>query len=102
MRPPTRLSPTHGKSRSALFIVGVTTTDEWEDEPDDDVYRHRLPVAWARVVYENRSMLDEIKSISSRFNERFGAELTQEEYREIITLVLSADGLDMYADSEPA
>lgn len=85
-----------------LFIVGVTTTDEWEDEPDDDVYRHRLPVAWARVVYENRSMLGEIKSISSRFNERFGAELTQEEYREIITLVLSADGLDMYADSAPA
>ena len=40
-----------------LFIVGLTTTDEWEHEPDGDVYRHRLPVAWARVVYENGSSI---------------------------------------------
>ena len=85
-----------------LFIVGVTTTDEWEDEPDGDVYKHRLPVAWARVVYENPSMLGKIKSIPSRFNERFGADLTQEEYREIIALVLVSDGRDMYSDHEPA
>src|SRR3954462_11297496 len=32
-----------------LFIVGVTASDEWQDEPDGDVYKHRLPVAWARV-----------------------------------------------------
>jgi hypothetical protein len=75
-----------------LFILGVTTSGEWEDEPDGDVYKHRLPVAWARVIYENPSVLDEIKSIPSRFNERFGAELTQQEYRAIITLVL--DGND--------
>ena len=80
-----------------LFIVGITMSDEWEDEPDGGIYKHRLPVAWARVVYENPSMLDEIKSIPSRFNERFGADLTQEEYREIMTLVLDGDGLDMYA-----
>jgi len=85
-----------------LFIVGVTTSDEWEDEPDGDVFKHRLPVAWARVVYETRSKLDEIKSISGRFNERFGAELTQEEYHEISTLVLAGNGLDMYADGAPA
>lgn len=85
-----------------LFIVGVTTSDEWEDEPDAGVYKHRLPVAWARVVYENPSMLGEIKSIPSRFNERFGADLTQEEYREIVTLVLDGDGLNMCADQEPA
>lgn len=85
-----------------LFILGVTTSDEWEDKPDGDVYKHRLPVAWARVVYENPSVLAEIKSIPSRFNERFGADLTQEEYRKIITLVLDGDALDMYADQEPA
>jgi hypothetical protein len=81
-----------------LFIVGVTTTDEWEDEPDGDVYKHRLPVAWGRVVYESPSMLGRIKSIPHRFNERFGADLTQEEYREILALVLDGDGLDMYSN----
>lgn len=85
-----------------LFIVGVTTSDEWEDEPGAGVYKHRLPVAWARVVYECPSMLGEIKSIPRRFNERFGADLTQEEYREIITLVLDGDALDMHADPKPA
>jgi hypothetical protein len=84
-----------------LFIVGVTTSDEWEDEPDGDAYKHRLPVAWARVVYENPSVLGEIKSIPGRFNERFGADLTRDEYREIIKLVLNGDGFDMYADHEP-
>jgi hypothetical protein len=79
-----------------LFIIGVTTSADWEEEPDGDVYKHRLPVAWARVVYENPRMLAKMKSIPSRFNERFGAELTQEEYREILTLVLDGDGLDMY------
>jgi len=83
-----------------LFIVGVTASDEWQDEPDGDVYKHRLPVAWARVVYENPSMLDEIKAIPSRINERFGADLTQEEYREILARVLASDGLDMYADQD--
>ena len=37
-----------------LFILGVTTSDEWQAEPDGDVYKHRPPVAWARVIYENR------------------------------------------------
>jgi hypothetical protein len=78
-----------------FFILGVTTSDEWEDEPDGDVYKHRLPVAWAHVIYENPSVLDEIKSIPSRFNERFGAELTQQEYRAIITLVLDGNGRGM-------
>src|SRR3954453_2527975 len=78
-----------------LFIVGVTTTDAWENEPDGDVYKHRLPVAWARIIYENPSVLDEIKSIPSRFNERFGAELTQQEYRAIIPLVLAGNGRDL-------
>jgi hypothetical protein len=85
-----------------LFILGVTTSDEWEDEPDGDIYKHRLPVAWARVVYENPSVLAEIKSIPSRFNERFGADLTQQEYREILTLVLDGDAVDMHADEEAA
>lgn len=89
------------RQHQGLFIVGVTTSDEWEDEPDGDVYKHRLPVAWARVVYENRSMLGEIKSIPSRFNEHSGGNVTQEEYHEIITLVLAGDGLDMYADPAP-
>jgi len=74
----------------------VTRSAEWEAEPDGDIYKHRLPVAWARVVYENPRMLEKMKSIPSRFNERFGAELTQEEYREILSLVLDGDGLDMY------
>ena len=81
-----------------LFIIGVTTSHKWEDETDGDVYKHRLPVAWARVVYENLSMLDEIKSIPDRFNERFGAELTHEEHREILGLVLAGGSLDMYAE----
>jgi hypothetical protein len=80
-----------------LFIIGVTTSADWEEEPDGDVFKHRIPVAWARVVYENPLMLEKVKSIPSRFNERFGAELTQEEYREILSLVLDGDGLDMYA-----
>jgi hypothetical protein len=78
-----------------LFIIGVTTSGRWEDEPDGGDYKHRLPVAWARVIYENPSALDEIKSIPSRFNERFGAELTQQEYSAIITLVLDGIGRGM-------
>ena len=68
-----------------LFIVGVTTSEEWEDEPDGDVYK-------------NPSRLDEIKAIPRSFNERFGAHLSREEYREIIAIVLDGDGLDMDAD----
>jgi hypothetical protein len=59
-------------------------------------------VAWGRVVYENPSVLREIKTIPSRFNERFGADLTRREFREIMTLVLDGDGLDMYANEESA
>jgi hypothetical protein len=84
-----------------LFIVGVTTSDEWEDEPNGGLYKHRLPVAWAQVVYENPPVLHEIKSIPSRFNERFGADLTQQEFREIITLVLDGAGLTAPAHEEP-
>jgi len=81
-----------------LFILGVTTSDEWQDEPDGDDYKHRLPVAWARVVYENSAVFREIKSIPTRFNERFGADLTQSEYARIITLVLSGEGTDSRSD----
>jgi hypothetical protein len=81
-----------------LFIVGVTTSDQWENEPDGDIFKHRLPVAWARVIYENTSMLDAIKCIPDRFNERFGADLTHEEYREILALVLAGESFDMDVD----
>src|SRR5690349_6404011 len=65
-----------------LFIVGVTTNEEWQSEPGGDVYKHRLPVAWARVIYENPAVLDAAKAIPSRFNDRFGAELNHTEYRQ--------------------
>ncbi|MDA0160339.1 hypothetical protein OM076_08690 [Solirubrobacter ginsenosidimutans] len=78
-----------------LFIVGVTTNDEWEAEPDGDVFKHRLPVAWARVIYENPSALQAVKAVPSRFNERFGAELSHKEYRQIVQLVLDGEALDM-------
>lgn len=80
-----------------LFIVGVTINDEWEAEPDGDIYKYRLPVAWARVIYENARVLDAVKALSSRFNERFGAELSHTEYRQIMQLVLDGGGLDMDA-----
>lgn len=79
-----------------LFIVGVATSDEWETEPDGDVFKHRLPVAWARVVYENPDQLDEIKSIPSGFNERFGAEMDHDEHRRVLALVMAADAIDMH------
>jgi hypothetical protein len=44
-------------------------------------------------------MLGTIKPIPSRFNERFGADLTQEEYRRIIALVLDGDRLDAHVAS---
>jgi hypothetical protein len=79
-----------------LYIVGVTKSDMWENEADGDIYKYRLPVAWARVVYENRPMLETIKSIPATFNERFGAHLDADEYRRIIKLVLDGNGFDMY------
>ena len=83
-----------------LFMVGVTESDVWEEEPDGDDYKLRLPVRWARVIYDNRSALDAIKAIPSRFNERFGAELDHTEYRQILQLVLDGDAIDMYADGQ--
>jgi hypothetical protein len=80
-----------------LFIVGVTTKEEWQAESDGDVFKHRLPVAWARVIYDNPSVLEAVKALSSRFNTRFGAELSHTEYRQIMQLVLDGEALDMDA-----
>jgi hypothetical protein len=82
-----------------LFIVGVTRNEEWQAEPDGDVFKYRLPVAWARIIYENPPVLDAVKTLASRFNERFGAELRLEEYRRIMQLVLDGKGLDIDADA---
>lgn len=36
----------------------MTTNEKWQTESDGGVFKHRLAVAWARVTYENPSVLE--------------------------------------------
>ena len=86
---------------AGMFLIGIVT-GEWEIEPhpttmpqsnkpSDYQYHQRIPVQWQPVVYWHDKGVDavhEINDMIDGFNYRFGATLTQVEFRKVLNYVL--------------
>lgn len=83
---------------AGLFLVG-TCTGSWEGEPEavdsDSRWARRIPVVWQPVIYtfgtnENsgKAAVQNVAALLGKYNVRFGAEATQEEFRKVMNFVL--------------
>ena len=92
---------------AGLFLVGIVT-GEWEkelhgnDEPQPHdhgtyTYHWRIPVQWQPVVYGHDKGVEavhEINGMIDGFNYRFGAKLTQIEFRKVLNYVLHGEAIN--------
>lgn len=84
---------------AGLFLIGVVT-GKWEDSPDSGSYKHRIAVQWQPVIYSfftnrntGKKAVRHVSDMLGKFNIRFGAEATQDEFRNVLAYVLTGNAL---------